>query len=88
MMEVIKHYFELRIGFVHKVKFFDTFEFARRIGDRFATRLGNVQLYAYNDKLYRMELIGTFHGGMRFTDTFGDRCSISKDFLRLERHKS
>ena len=75
--------FELRRGFTLDDHFEGTFHDARLRGDRLATRLGNVSLYAYNERLRRWEQLGTFLGHMRFIDQWGDTHIIKNDYSRL-----
>ena len=75
--------FELRRGFTLDDHFVGTFTDARLRGDRLATRLGNVRLYAYNEPLHRWDALGTFHGHMRFTAAFGDTHIIKNDYSGL-----
>lgn len=75
--------FELRRGFTLDDHFVGTFHDARLRGDRLATRMGNVSLYAYNDKLLQWEMLGTFLGHMRFVNKWGEICIIMSDYTGL-----
>ena len=57
---------------------------ARRTGDELASEIGSVTLLAYNAPLQRWDMLGTFHGGMKMTNAFGDKCIIKPDFSGLE----
>ena len=75
--------FELRRGFTLDDHFEGTFKDARLRGDRLATRLGNVRLYASNVSLRRWEQLGTFLGHMHFIDQWGDSHIIKNDYSGL-----
>jgi hypothetical protein len=80
-----KYSFELRrvSNSTLEDRFTGTFHDARLRGDRLATRLGNVSLYAYNERLRRWEQLGTFLGHMRFVNKWGDMCIINSDYTGL-----
>lgn len=82
-MDKEKYSFELRRGFNLENHFEGTFHDARLRGDRLASRLGNVSLYAYNERLRRWEQLGTFLGHMRFVDQWGDSHIIKNDYSGL-----
>ncbi len=82
-----KFTFELRRGFTLDDHFVGTFYDARLRGDRLATRLGNVRLYAYNLPLHKWDALGTFLGHMRFADAFGNNYIIKNDFSGLVKAK-
>lgn len=75
--------FELRRVSNLEDHFVGTFQDARLRGDRLATRLGNVSLYAYNERLRRWEQLGTFLGHMRYIDQWGDSHIIKNDYSGL-----
>ena len=77
--------FELHRGFTLADHFVGTFHDARLRGDRLATRLGNVSLYAYNEKLRRWEMLGTFLGHMRYVNKWGEENIIKNDYSCLIR---
>ena len=56
----------------------------RRAGNELADEIGNVTLHAYNEPLRRWEMLGTFHGGMRYTNAWGEQCIIRNDFSGLD----
>lgn len=82
-MDKEKFYFELRRGFNLEDHFTATFEEARQRGDRLASRLGNVRLYAYNNFIQRWVAYGTFLGHMRYISKWGDQFIIKDDFSGL-----
>lgn len=57
---------------------------ARRTGNELADEGGSIKLLAYNEPLMRWDMLGTFHGGMKMTNAFGDKCIIKPDFSGLE----
>jgi hypothetical protein len=79
-----KYKFELWRGFNLENHFEGTFQDARLRGDRLASRLGNVSLYAYNEPLRMWEHVGTFIGHMRYVNKWGDQCIIKSDYSGLE----
>ena len=61
-----------------------TFTAARRIGAHIADEYGRVQMYAYNDALYRWDHIGDFIGCHRFISSLeGEEMFISDDYSRI-----
>ena len=56
----------------------------RRAGNELAEEIGDVSLGCYNEPMRRWEILGTFHGGMRYTNAFGEKCVIRKDFTGLD----
>lgn len=84
-MDKKKYKFELRRGNNLEDHFTGTFEEARQRGDRMASRLGRIRLYAYNDKLLQWEMLGTFIGHMRYVNKWGDQCIIKSDYSCLIR---
>lgn len=56
----------------------------RRAGNELADDAGLVDLYCYNAPLRRWERMGTFHGGMRYTNLLGEQCIIRNDFSGLD----
>ncbi len=63
------------------------FNEARRNGNELAEQIGAVKMYAYNSPVRRWEYMGTFHGNMEVTNSFGEKCTIKPDFSGLE-HKN
>lgn len=57
---------------------------ARRAGNELADEIGDVSLHGYNESLRRWEMLGVFHGGMRYTNSWGERCVIRPDFTGLD----
>ena len=57
---------------------------ARRAGNELAAEIGDVTLHAYNEPLRRWEMLGTFHGGMRYTNAWGEKCVIRPDFTGMD----
>lgn len=57
---------------------------ARRAGNELADEIGDVSLCFYNEPFRRWEILGTFHGGMKYTNAFGERCVIRPDFTGLD----
>ena len=60
-----KYTFELCRGFTLDDHFVGTFQDALLRGDRLASRVGNVNLHAYNEDFHTWEPVGTFLGHMR-----------------------
>ena len=56
----------------------------RRAGNELAEEVGDVTLHAYNEPLRRWEMLGSFHGGMRYTNAWGEKCVIRTDFMGLD----
>jgi hypothetical protein len=75
--------FELCHGFILDDHFVGTFKDALLRGDRLASRLGNISLYAYNEHINMWEPVGTFLGHMRFVNTWGDQYIIKSDYIGL-----
>lgn len=84
-MDKVKYSFELRrvSNSTLEDRFTGTFQDALQRGDRLASRLGKMRLYAYNDKLLQWEMLGTFLGHMRFVNKWGDMCIIKSDYTGL-----
>lgn len=82
-----KYYFELRrvSNSTLEDRFTGTFQDALQRGDLKASRLGNVSLYAYNDKLLQWEMLGTFLGHMRYLNKWGEENIIKSDYSCLIR---
>ncbi len=57
---------------------------ARKVGNEIAEEAGDVRMMVYNDPLRRWEPMGTYHGDMKVTNTFGDECVIRPDFSGLD----
>ena len=57
----------------------------RRTGNELAEELGAVDLYCHNHILNRWERMGTFYGGMRYLNLWGESCEITPDFMGLKR---
>jgi len=80
------HYFELRIAGVVIDRFYATMDEIRQRGDIAATsRQRDIDCYCYNDALFRWDYLGTYHGGYRYTSSFGDERIISKDYTHMIR---
>lgn len=75
--------FELRRGLTLDDHFEGTLKDALLRGDRLASRLGNISLYAYNKHINMWDPVGTFLGHMRFVNTWGDQYIIKSDYLGL-----
>lgn len=75
--------FELCRGFTLDDHFVGTFQDALLRGDRLASRVGNVSLYAYNKHINMWDPVGTFLGHMRFVNTWGDQYIIKSDYIGL-----
>ena len=56
----------------------------RRAGNELAADVGLVDLYCYNAPLRRWERMGTFHGGMRYMNLWGELSEILPDFTGLK----
>ena len=82
-MDKEKYKFELRRGFNLEDHFTGTFQDALQRGDRLASRLGKMRLYAYNDYLQLWEAIGTFLGHMRYVSKVSGQCIITSDYTGL-----
>ena len=80
-----KYSFELRRGFNLEDHFIGTFQEARQRGDRLASRLGKMRLYAYNNFIQRWVAYGTFLGHMRYISKWGDQFIIMSDYSGLIR---
>lgn len=78
-----KYNFELRRGFNLEDHFTATFEEARQRGDRLASRVGNVSLYAYNEDFHTWDPVGTFLGHMRLKNLYGDIFIIKSDYTDI-----
>ena len=57
---------------------------ARRAGNELAGEIGDVSMHCYNDSLRRWETMGTFHGNMKYTNAWGEKCIIRPDFSGLD----
>lgn len=75
--------FELCRGFTLDDHFVGTFQDALLRGDRLASRVGNVSLYAYNEDFHTWEPVGTFIGHMRLKNLYGDIFIIKSDYTGL-----
>lgn len=75
--------FELCRGFTLDDHFVGTFKDALLRGDRLASRLGNVSLYAYNEDFHTWDPVGTFLGHMRLKNLYGDIFIIKSDYTGL-----
>ena len=82
-----KYNFELRLSYTTTLqsRFNGTFQDARLRGDRIASRMGRTRLYAYNEKLRRWEMLGTFLGHMRYLNKWGEENIIKSDYSCLIR---
>ena len=74
--------FKKGVKMVHRIEC-DWVE-VRRAGNELAEEVGDVDLYCYNDPMRRWEKMGTFHGKMRYTNLWGEKCLIKADFMGLE----
>ncbi|MBR1803462.1 MAG: hypothetical protein IJ775_00960 [Muribaculaceae bacterium] len=75
--------FELRRtieGVIVADRFTGTCSECHRKGDELATRLGDVECYAYNEPLNQWQKMGTYRGHYVFTDSFGDDRRIKWDY--------
>lgn len=86
-MDKEKYSFELRRSStsILEDRFNGTFQDARQRGDRLASRLGKIRLFAYNDKLLQWEMLGTFLGHMRYVNKWGEENIIKSDYSCLIR---
>lgn len=75
--------FELCRGFTLDDHFVGTFQDALLRGDRLASRVGNVSLYAYNEDFHTWEPVGTFLGHMRLKNLYGDIFIIKSDYTDI-----
>lgn len=75
--------FELCRGFTLDDHFVGTFRDALQRGDRLASRVGNVSLYAYNKHINMWDPVGTFLGHMRLKTLYGDIFIIKSDYIGL-----
>ena len=82
-MDKEKYTFELCRGFTLDDHFVGTFQDALLRGDRLASRLGNISLYAYNEHINMWDPVGTFLGHMRYVNTWGDQYIIKSDYTGL-----
>lgn len=57
---------------------------ARRSGNEMADDIGDIQLHVFNAPMKRWELMGTFHGNMRYTNAWGEKCIIRADFSGMD----
>lgn len=84
-MDKEKYSFELRrvSNSTLEDHFTGTFQEALQRGDRLASRLGKMRLYAYNDYLQLWEAIGTFLGHMRYVSKVSGQRIIKSDYTGL-----
>lgn len=84
-MDKVKYSFELRRVYNSTLedRFTGTFQDALQRGDRLASRLGKMRLYAYNDYLQLWEAIGTFLGHMRYVSKVSGQRIIKSDYTGL-----
>lgn len=57
---------------------------ARRAGNELAEEIGSVSLRCFNPSMRRWETMGTFHGNMKYTNAWGDKCILRPDFSGLD----
>lgn len=72
--------FELRINRTVMDAFEATCPECHRRADALATRLGDVECYAYNEALEQWQKMGVYRGLQVFTDGFGDDRRIKDDY--------
>ena len=75
--------FELRRtieGVIVGDRFTATCSECHRKADELATRIGDVECYAYNEPLRQWQKMGVYRGHYVFTDSFGDDHRIKGDY--------